>query len=295
MNTDITTSIIIPAYNEEQAIESSLYELMEYIDKEHTEIIVINDGSTDQTAEIVSRISGVTLINHKRNHGYGSAIKTGCKQSHGQIIAWYDADGQARPQDLIAIIDQLKNRPYDYCIGVRSRESHVEKSRVFGKMVLGAIFKFISREPAGDFNSGLRAFRKNVLLKYLPLLPERFGASTVTTLLMTEEGYLGCEIPIISRQRIGKSTVRQFRDGIYTLKLIFNIVLLFRPMQVFGNIGFFSILFGLSYGLYRALWDGIGFPVLSAIIVIFGLQSLLFGLISEQISRLRRECLEYHS
>lgn len=244
------TSIIIPAYNEEAAIAGTLEELMSSLPMDTTEIIVVNDGSTDNTLKVLQTIPNIILVNHKKNRGYGSAIKTGCKHASGELIAWYDADGQARPQDLLAIINTLQTSNSDYCIGIRGKDSHIDKTRVLGKTILKLVVNFVSREPVADFNSGLRVFKRDVLLRYIPLLPDRFGASTFTTLLMSEEGYLGTECSIVSRQRIGKSSVKQIRDGMYTLYLILNILLLFRPMQVFGTLGLSSIFIGVFYGLY---------------------------------------------
>ena len=120
-------------------------------------------------------------------------------------------------------------------------------------------------------------------------MPKRFGASTVTTFIMQEVEYNGGGIEILVRERIGKSTVRPIKDGIRTLNLIMNIIVLFRPKEVFGTIGILAIVVGVLYGIIRAVTDGLGIPVLSAIICVFGVQTFFFGIISSQISQLRLE------
>ncbi|MDE6202830.1 MAG: glycosyltransferase family 2 protein, partial [Lachnospiraceae bacterium] len=235
-----SVSIIVPAYNEEAAIGAVLAELQEHIgkwDMEDVEIVVINDGSTDQTAQIVSGFSQVRLINHRKNKGYGSAVKTGIRESSGNIIIWYDADGQHRPEDVLKIINKMQEEELDYCIGIRDGNSYVDKSRSFGKKVLKGILNFITKEELRDFNSGMRGFKREIIMSHLSLLPDTFGASTVTTLLMLEQEYRGGEVDITVRKREGKSSVRQVRDGCRTIALIFQIIILFQPMRVFGKGG----------------------------------------------------------
>lgn len=283
-------SIIIPAYNEEKGIEKTILELIEYVPDDY-EILVIDDGSTDNTFNIINNIdyNNVSCIRHKKNRGYGSAIKTGCKNARGDIIVWYDADGQHRPEDLMAVVQKMEEEKLDYCIGVRTRESHCDRNRKLGKFILSKVVNLLAKEPVEDFNSGLRAFKKEILLKYLPLLPRRFGASTVTTFIMQEIECIGGGVEILVRERIGKSTVKPLRDGMRTISLIMNIIILFRPKEVFGTIGILAIIAGVIYGVFCAITQSLGIPVLSAIVCIFGVQTFFFGIISSQISQLRLE------
>lgn len=285
-------SVIIPAYNESAGIAETLKELITYMDMEETEIIVIDDGSTDNTAEIVHGFPEVKLIGHNLNKGYGTAIKTGVRNSKGEIVVWYDSDGQHRPEDLIKVVEEITEKNLDYCIGVRGKDSYVDRSRVFGKFILRIFLRIFTHQPVTDFNSGLRAFKRSVLLRYLSFLPKRFGASTVTTLLMQEEDYIGSEVPITVRKRVGKSSVHQVRDGFRTMGLIFNIILLFHPMRVFGSLGTVLILAGLLYGGACAIMWNAGLPVFAAVMILFGVQFFCFGLLSHQISCMRKARME---
>lgn len=282
-------SIIIPAYNESTGIAKMLKELIAYVDMNETEIIVIDDGSTDNTADIVCGFPEVKLIGHNENKGYGTAIKTGVRNSKGEIIVWYDSDGQHRPEDLEKVVNEIKKNDLDYCIGVRGKDSYVDKSRILGMAILRLFLRITSHRQVTDFNSGLRGFKRGVLVKYLSFLPKRFGASTVTTMLMQEEDYIGCEVPITARKRVGKSSVKQIRDGFRTMGLILNIILLFHPMRVFGGLGTIMVLAGASYGIVRALMWNAGLPVLAAVLILFGVQLFCFGLLSHQISCMRRD------
>jgi hypothetical protein len=143
-----------------------------------------------------------------------------------------------------------------------------------------------------DFNSGLRGFKREVIKRYLHLLPRGFGASTTTTLLMLERGYLGKEVPITARNRYGTSSVNPLSDGIKTLVLVLRIFLLFKALFFFGGIGLVFILVGTVYGVIKARLVGLGFPVLSSVLIVFGIQAIFFGLLADQISALRREKFE---
>lgn len=295
-------SIIIPAYNEENGIGSTLTELISYMNakKYDYEVIVVDDGSKDNTYHVVSEIKEefpdiVKLEQHARNKGYGSAIKTAVRVAEGEYIAWYDADRQHRPEDLDKLIQHTLQEQLDYCIGNRSKDSYEDKNRKFGKKVLKIVVNLLAKEEMQDFNSGMRIFKKDIIKRYVNLLPKRFGASTVTSFLMQELEYRGGSVPIMTRQRVGKSSVRQIRDGLRTIALIMEIILLFRPMQVFGRVGIIALLLGSIYSLKEAFIKHQGFPALGAIIIIFGIQVLIFGVMTAQISRLRLEFLEERS
>ena len=283
--------IIMATYNGEQYMA---WQIQSILDNSYQNLVLYiwDDGSTDNTADIVRGFPEVRLIRHGVNKGYGTAIKTGTRAAVGEIIAWYDADGQHRPEDLKKVVDEIVTKNLDYCIGVRGKDSYVDKTRVLGKFILRLFLRIVTFKRVTDFNSGLRAFKREILLRYLSLLPKRFGASTVTTLLMQEEDYNGSEVPIVVRQRIGKSSVKQIKDGVRTIMLILNVILLFHPMRVLGSSGVVMILAGLIYGGVCALqWHG-GFPVFAAVLIIFGFQLFCFGLLSHQISRVRKEKFE---
>ena len=282
-------SIIIPAYNEEAGIAQTLTSLIEEKKLTGAEILVIDDGSSDQTSQIVSRFPQVKLINHPFNRGYGSAICTGARAAKGDYLFWFDSDGQHRVEDLVSVANKLIGGQLEYCIGVRSETSYQEPNRKFGKWLIKWAVNFSVGKPVPDFNSGLRGFRRDILLRYLDLLPKGFGASTLTTLLMVEGDHYGATVPIMVKQRVGKSSVKQIRDGFRTLQIILHILLLFKPLKFFGLIGLFLILFGGVYGLAKAIMNGMGFPVLASLVVFMGIQSFFFGLLCDQISALRRE------
>jgi glycosyltransferase involved in cell wall biosynthesis len=283
-------SIVIPTFNEYLGLKENLRQLVEgALD---AEVILVDDGSDDLTSDLASTVRGIKLIQHHRNMGQGSALCTGMMAASRPFVVWADADGQHTVADILNLARTLSEEGWDYCIGVRSSDSHVDKTRVLGKFILRKVVQVAAGRPIKDFNSGLRGFKTVVIRRYLHLLPKKFGASTTTSLIMHERNYRGSEVPIRVVKRVGKSSVRQFRDGMHTLTLIIRIFLIFKPLHFFGSAGLILILIGLSYGLIEAYATGGGFPVLSAIVFLSGLQTLFLGLVMDHISAMRRERFE---
>lgn len=283
-------SIIIPAFNEYLALKDSLHHLLDVV--RGAEVILVDDGSVDYTVDFVSSLDRVRIIRHHNNMGQGSALRTGMLAATRPFIVWADADGQHSPQDILNLARILSEEEWDYCIGVRGPDSHVDRSRLLGKFILRRVVQLAAGRPIRDFNSGLRGFKTVVIRKYLHLLPKRFGASTTTSLIMYERNYRGTDVPIRVVKRLGKSSVRQFQDGMHTLTLVMRIFLIFKPLHFFGSMGLVLIFIGLSYGLIEAIGRGAGFPVLSAIVFLAGLQTLFLGLVMDQVSAMRRERFE---
>ena len=285
-------SIIIPAFNESQGIQAVLSELCAEPALEAAEILVVDDGSNDDTCERVRQFPRVLLIRHSVNMGYGAAISSGVRACQGRYVVWYDADGQHQVQDLLVVVRTMISERLDYCIGVREDPSYQAPGRSLGKQILKLAVVISVGRVVKDFNSGLRGFKRDVIKRYLHLLPRGFGASTTTTLLMIERGYLGKEVPITTRNRIGVSSVNPLFDGFKTLMLVLRIFLLFKALVFFGGIGLVCILVGTIYGSAKAMSVGLGFPVAASILIIFGIQAIFFGLLADQISALRREKFE---
>ena len=283
-------SVIIPAYNEEPGIGATLTELREACPE--VEIIVVDDGSSDRTASTARGIKGVRVICHTRNRGYGAALKTAIRSTSRRCVAWYDADGQHRPEDLVAVARPVIEGKSDAVIGVRGSDSVRVRDRVIGKMVLGWVARLVSGESIPDLNSGLRCFRREVVMRYIHLLPDGFSASTTTTLMMLKRGYRVGYVPIVAKQRTGTSTVRVFSDGLRTLQLLVRIIVLFEAFKVFAVLGGALLVPGLVYGMLVAVIRGEGFPTLAGTAIIAGLLTFFMGIIADQVVELRQERFE---
>jgi len=283
-------SVIIPAYNEEQGIGATLIELREACPE--AEIIVVDDGSTDRTAAVANGVSGVRVVSHTRNCGYGASLKTGIRLAGRRCVAWYDADGQHRPADLRAVAQPVIDGQRDVVIGVRGRDSAQVRDRVVGKWVLGKVARLVSGEHIPDLNSGLRCFARDVVWRYLHLLPDGFSASTTSTLMALKRGYRVGFVPIIAKMRVGKSTVRIYSDGFRALQLIVRIVVLFEAFKVFTFLGAVLFIPGIVYGLVVAFVRGEGFPTLAGTVIISGILTFFMGIIADQVVELRKERFE---
>ena len=284
-------TIVIPCYNESAAIGRVLKDLSASFPD--AEIIVVDDGSEDASADIVRRHGGARLIQHARNRGYGAAIRSACQVADRPYVIWYDADGQHSPEMIEAVAMELANA--DCVIGARSSGSHVAWTRWPGKLALRSIARILTGQRIADLNSGLRAFRTSVLKRYLHLLPSGFSASTTTTILMLERGYRVRWVPVTTQTREGRSSVRQIRDGSRTIMLILHLVNLFHPLRFYLPVSLGMLFVGAAYGIIRAVIGGRGLPMLAAIMIVLAIQAFFFGLLADQISAIRKERYEKSS
>lgn len=285
-------SIVVPAYNE-PGIADTVSSLAAAVPG--AEIIVVDDGSEEPVGPKLAFLGSVRVIRHDWNRGYGASLKTGMSASERPVICWFDGDGQHKPDDLKAAAAALGNGEHfqaDACIGVRQRGSVQTLTRLPGKFLLEMVAKSLTGTDIPDLNSGLRAFRREVIERYLHLLPDGFSASSTSTIVMIKRGYRLVYVPINTLPRTGTSTVRFIRDGIGTWRLILNIVILFDAFKIFGLLSLLQIAFSLIYGLVKTFTVGAGFPVFAGVIFISGVITFFMALIADQISAMRQERFE---
>ena len=281
-------TVIIPAFNEAGAIGPVIERLRTTLPE--AELLVVNDGSSDATAAI-AEAAGAKVISHPRNRGYGAALRTGTLQAKREYVLFCDSDGQHSAEDVSRIIEASDG--CDMVVGARTQESHVPLSRRPGKFILRQFADYIAGEKIPDLNSGLRMIRREVLLKYLHLMPAGFSFSTTSTFAMLKTNHKIKWIPITVVERVGRSTVSQWKHGPQTLLLLVRLTVLFEPLKVFLQIaaGVFSLdvlSFALDLINYQRLH-------ISPTTVLLGMASLLiflFGLLCDQVSALRRELHE---
>lgn len=283
-------SVVVPAYNEESAIEAVLRALRTACPS--VDIIVVDDGSTDRTRSIAAQVEGVRVFSHRGNRGYGAALKTGIRHSTRPFLAWYDADGQHTPDDLVGVSLPVIRDQHDVVIGVRGAGSARQRDRAAGKTVLNMVARLVSGERIPDLNSGLRCFRRSIVLRYLHLLPDGFSASTTSTLLILKRGYRVGYVPIVAQRRVGASTVKIFSDGLRSLQLIVRMVVLFEAFRVFTTLGILFAVSGVVYGVIRALIEGRGIPTMAGTAIIAGVLTFFMGIIADQVVELRKERFE---
>ncbi len=281
-------SIVIPALNEAGAIKSVIDSLLEKL--LDIELIVVNDGSTDDTKNIANVVEGVKLINHEHTLGYGASLRTGLEASTREYVLFCDGDGQHTVDDVERLINEMDE--HDLVIGMRGKDSHSPLSRQPGKRVLKWFADYLAGQKIPDLNSGLRIFRKGVLKKYIHLMPDGFSFSTTSTLVMIKTNRNIKYVPIKVYPRVGKSSVRQLRHGMQTIMLILRLIVLFNPLKVFLNFAGAVLVLSLVSLLNDILFYKTGLSDTTVTLSISTLIIFLFGLLCDQVSALRRELHE---
>lgn len=258
-------SIVIPVYNEAENIANVLSEM-----PKGAEIIVVDDGSTDRSARIAKRYAKV--IRHGSNRGYGAALKTGIKAAKNDIIITADGDGSYEVKDIPKLVKEL--RGCDMVIGKREGSVFNENfGRKIGKKILVLFGNFLTGKKIEDINSGMRCFRKKMIVKYFKFLCDRFSFSTGATISYLNAGHSVKFVPIKYKRRGGTSKIRFWRDGANFLVLLIRTAAYFRPLRVFLPPAF--VLFCI--GLFMGIWDFIFFGDIGEKEIFFMIGGMIIG------------------
>mgnify|MGYP006292390299 CR=1 FL=1 len=281
-------SVVIPAYNEEAAIGEDIEDVRRAMKDAgyDYEILVVNDGSKDRTAEIAGQ-HGATVINHHENKGVGAARKTGIKKAAGEIIVMLDGDGTYPPRHIPEILSYMDR--CDMCVGDRSREAGTMKIlRGTAKWIIRHIASYITGKKIYDLNSGMRAFYKETAMKYFNILPAGHSWVSTITIAYLASGMTVKYIPIDYNPRKGKSTFHPLSDTLQYLGLVFRTVMYFNPLKVFVPLAL--IFFG--GGAAKLIWEG---PIQNGpikestiILITFGGLIGVMGLLADLIVKINR-------
>ena len=277
----MSLSIVIPAKNESASIGNIVTAAKEAWPD--AEIIVVDDGSDDATAE-VARAAGATLVHHPESLGNGAAVKAGARAAQGDIIAFMDGDGQHDPKELAPLVQKL-DEGYHMAVGARDSGSHANFGRFFANGFYNGVASLLIGRRILDLTSGFRVARAELFKEFLYLLPNGFSYPTTITMAFLRSGYPLCFVPIKATTRVGKSHIRPIRDGIRFMVIIFKIATLYSPLKIFLPVSGLFFLFGLGYYGYTLVnfgrFTNMSLLVFSASVIVF-----LIGLISEQITAL---------
>jgi len=274
-------SIVIPAKNESSGLKKLLPALLELYPE--AEIIVVNDGSSDNTEEICQN-ANITIVSHPYSMGNGAAIKTGARTAKGTIVIFMDADGQHDPAVIPSLLEKL-DKGYDMAVGARTYDTHASITRLFGNHFYNKLASLMTGYKIEDLTSGFRAVRARHFKKFLYLLPNGFSYPTTCTMAFFRSGLPVAYVPIRAGQREGKSNIKLLKDGLRFFLIILKIGSLFSPMRLFLPISVTLFALGLSYYGYTYTSTG-RFTNMSALLFISSMFTFLIGIISEQISAL---------
>jgi glycosyltransferase involved in cell wall biosynthesis len=276
-------SVVIPAYNEEMGIVQTVNAVNQALSGLSTtyEVVVVDDGSMDRTAERAESTSA-RVIRCEENGGYGSALKRGIASSDSELIAIIDADGTYPAEGLVAMVKTAEHA--DMVVGARNANmANVPLVRRPAKFILNSLANYLAQRKIPDLNSGLRVFRRDVLTRFIPLLPMGFSFTTTITLCMICCGLRVVYMPIEYGRRIGNSKIR-FTDFFNFILLVLRTIVLFNPLRVFVPLGFVLFVLGVSKLVYDIfLWnlsESAVLGILAAIII------WSFGLIADMLARL---------
>ena len=277
-------TIIIPAYNEEQgmgAVVQQLRAAME-VGEQPYEILVVDDGSTDGTAE-AARGAGVRVISHPQNRGYGEALKTGIRHAESERIAIIDADGSYPAHEIPRLAQMLADS--EMVVGARTGSgAAIPLIRRPAKWLLTWLASYLTGIKMPDLNSGLRLFKRGLALEFLDLLPSGFSFTTTITLAALNSGYLVQFVTIDYYDRTGRSKIRPIRDTFNFFMLVLRLTLIFRPLKIYLPIAGFMLVFAglvLVVGLYafNRVFDNTILLLIQA-----ALQAAMIGLLADVVN-----------
>ena len=287
MNPTVKTSIVIPARNEAASLRELLPRLVTLM--RGAEVIVVDDGSADDTAAVCAE-SKVTHLRHHYPMGNGAAIKTGARAARGEVIVFMDADGQHQPEDIPGLLDKLAEG-YDMVVGARQSGSHAGTHRALANDVFSRLASWMVMQNIEDLTSGFRAVRASKFRQFLYLLPNGFSYPTTITMSFFRAGYGVAYVPIHTPRRVGKSHIKPLRDGVRFLLIIIKIGTLYSPQKLFLPISAVFFLTGLGYYFYTYMSSG-RFTNMSALLFLAAIFTFLIGIVSEQISALHYRDIE---
>lgn len=284
-NTAKKLSIVIPAYNEEKKIGKVIQDIKEASKGiEECEIIVVDDGSHDSTASIAEK-TGVRVVRHPLNMGYGAALKSGIKAAKNQEIMFFDADDSFYAEDILKLLEYSND--FDMVIGARTIKEGENHYRGFLRWLFTKFSSFLVGRKFRDVNSGFRFVKKDLVMEVLPLLPERFSITTTMSILLYKEGCGIVEVPIAVKKQSKGNKLKIVRDGLGFPYLALRMSMYYDPFKVFSPVG----LFLLSLGFVKFLFD---FLVLrnitdsSILIILSGIQLLVLALLGDLIVKIKQ-------
>jgi polyisoprenyl-phosphate glycosyltransferase len=282
-------SVVLPVYNEKGHLRTEIDRIRAALEASpySYEIIVVDDGSDDGSEVELASIQGIRLIRHTTNRGSGSARRTGTTAALGRVVVWTDTDMTYPNDDIPALVKEMEG--YDQVVGARRTEAGTTKLlRVPAKWFIRKLASYLVQVPIPDLNSGLRAFRRDVGMQYVHLLPPGFSCVTTLTMSFLGNGYSVKYIPIDYAPRSGRSKFHWWRDTKRYLLQVIRMVLSYNPLRVFLPIGF--ALFAVGFGKLVYDWSARDFSLAAnTLLILFAaFQTITIGLLADLVVRMSK-------
>jgi len=281
MTQNMRHSIIIPAKNEAASLQQLLPKLRQLF--ADGEIIVVDDGSADQTAT-VSGDNGARVISHPYSMGNGAAVKSGARAASGDVLIFMDADGQHQPQDIPRLLQKFQEG-YEMVVAARTYDSQAGAHRALANSFYNKLASWMVGQKIEDLTCGFRVVSADKFRRFIYLLPNEFSYPTTITMSFFRAGFPVAYVPIVAPKRMGKSHIRLLRDGTRFLLIIFKIGTLYSPLRLFFPVSLLFFLLGLGYYLHT-FFTIHRFTNMSGLLFITSISIFLIGLVSEQVTML---------
>jgi glycosyltransferase involved in cell wall biosynthesis len=286
---ELDVSIVLPVFNERGHVRAEIKRIQSALDASSFsyEVIVVDDGSTDGSAEELRELPGIQLIRFPHNRGSGSARKVGTRAARGRVIVWTDADMTYPNDDIPQLVKELDG--YDQVVGARTSEHGTARLfRVPAKWFIRRLASYLVRVKIPDLNSGLRAFRADVARQYLHLLPPGFSCVTTITMAFLANGYSVKYVPVEYSARAGKSKFRWWRDTKSYITQVIRMVLSYKPLRVFMPVSLSLLALGTAKLGFD--WSHRDFRLAAnTLLILFAAMLLLaVGLLADLIVRLSK-------
>lgn len=286
-------TIVIPCYNEEKALPVVVPSLMEFAEKNAFKVIIVNDGSKDNSKQLLddfaAKYASLTVCHHKVNRGYGGAIKTGIAAADTTLVITIDADGQHNLDDVLTMRDELQKREADMVIGARGRGGS-SLFRNTGKWIIRRISRILIPNKISDLNSGIKIYRRDLAMKYIALCPDGMAFSDVIALIFINQKHLVTETNVNVGNRVAGNSTIGIGTAFDTVREILNILMLFNPLRVLFPISMLLILASLAWEAHIFL-RGDGISVGSMLGIVLGFLCFVIGLLAEQLSKIRQQSI----
>ncbi len=287
-------TVVVPIYNEASALPGLLTDLVPYCRDRNWKLILVNDGSGDNTPAILKDyedVPDIKVIHHKVNRGYGGALKTGLLHADTPYAVTIDADGQHELSDMDELLAFTLEKDADLVVGNRGKQGNSGLYRGIGKWVIRNFAALLMPIHISDLNSGFKLYRTELVQRYLSICPDSMAFSDVITLIFIKKRHLVLERPITIKKRAGgKSTINTL-TAIQTVMEIINIAMLFNPLRIFLSLSVLCIGFGFVWGI-PILLRGRGVSVGAMLAIVTGLLFFFIGLVAEQLSAMRLGLLD---
>ncbi len=281
-------TIVIPAYNEGSVIAVTIFDIQRMIAVnalKDVEIIVVDDGSGDRTGEMTEK-TGVRLISHPHNIGYGRSLKDGIKSASHDTIVITDADG-TYPIEMIPVLVKEYQKGFNMVVGARQGENYDESlKKKYLRLILKRLVEFTAGRKIPDINSGLRVFSKKEVMPFFSKLCDTFSFTTSLTLAYMMNGMFVKYLPIDYHKREGKTKVKLFRDSLRTLQFIVEAIMFYNPIKIFIVFSLLLLIFAgfnfvLSFAFKKTITFYLGLGSILLSVLMFGI-----GLISVQLKHI---------